>query len=610
MPSKASAPHQAAAAPRFRVALIAAPWHLHGRPSIQLGCLKAYLEKNGAGIQVANFHPYLRVAAQLGPRLYHQIAANMWLCEALFAPLLFSAKKEAAERLAKREARKESISVPAPFAVTRILEKSCSAWCEAIDWSSFDLIGFSVCFHQLLASLFLTRKIKARHPASRIVFGGSSILPGMEEPLRDLAGVDFCISGEGEGPLLTLCRELLAADGTNGETPNHGQLRTLPASTGQLADLDSLPVPDYRDYFAETAAVFGQASLAVSLPVEFSRGCWWNKCAFCNLNLQWQGYRRKSARRMHEEILTLGRRHQVLDFCFTDNCLPLRESRDFFARMTKERRDMEFFAECRQEQAASFEAFQAGGLKEVQVGVEALSTALLARMGKGGKAMDNVYAMKMAVQCGILLQGNLILQFPTSTERERDETLQNLDYVFPYTPLQSASFFLGHSSPVYCGPRNYGIRAITVHPKFAAILPDRLRRLPLLVSGYRGDLLYQRRLWQPVRQKMKIWRQYHRQRGCPAEKRPLLEYRDSGDFLLIRQEDPAGRTLYHRLTRTSRLLYLYCAAPVSLEKICRRFPALHEGEITAFLDELQRKRLVFKEDHRYLALAVRQQRDK
>ncbi|MEJ2689903.1 MAG: hypothetical protein P8130_08125 [Deltaproteobacteria bacterium] len=565
------------------MALIAAPWHLHGRPSIQLGCLKAYLEKSDSRIQVKNLHPYLHVAAKLGAPRYHKIASNMWLSEALFAPLLFPEKKESAERLAEKEARREEISSFAPHTVTRLLDQICNAWTEAIDWSSFELIGFSVCFHQLLASLSLARKIKARAPASCLVFGGSSILAGMEDSLRQLAGIDFCINGEGEVPLLDICQQILAGKivtESSGLQPENSFSKPDAAVAPccdhlQLADLDVLPVPDYADYLTEATAAFGQSSLAVTLPVEFSRGCWWNKCAFCNLNLQWQGYRRKSALRMQEEILTLSNRHQILDFSFTDNTLPLRESREFFPRIAKTQVDIKFFAELRQEQAASFD-----------------------------------FAMKNAVQYGIRLQGNIILRFPGSSEQERDETLQNLDYVFSYAPLQHATFFLGHSSPVYCNPAAYGIRAVTVHPKFASLLPDRVRRkLPLLVCGYRGDQLYQKRLWQPVQEKIDRWRQYHRQRGCTAAERPLLEYRDGGNFLLIRQEVPDGRTLHHRLTGISRALYLFCSAPVTIEKICRRFTSLPKRDLTVFLDELQRKRLVFKEVDRYLALAVRQRRD-
>ena len=537
----------------------------------------------------------------------------MWLSEALWAPLLFPEKAASAERLAQKEAAREKIRPFSPPKISDLLDETCAGWCEDIDWSAFDLIGFSLCFHQTLASLYLARRIKARYPENRIVFGGSSILAGMAGTLQRLAGVDFCISGEGELPLLGLCRRILSEKSDakrlfSDKTPEApAPPDAMPCDRRQLADLDGLPMPDYGDYFRDAGVAFGPSSPPVTLPVEFSRGCWWNKCAFCNLNLQWSGYRRKSANRMKKEISTLISRHQVLDFSFTDNCLPLRESRQFFSLPAAEGKDINFFAEVRQEQAASFESFRLGGLSEVQVGIEALSSGLLARMGKGGKTIDNIYAMKHALECGIQLQGNLILCFPGSTELERDETLRNLEFVFPYTPLQGASFFLGHSSPVHRAPKVYGIRAITVHPKFRALLPDcLLGHLPLLVCGYRGDRLEQNHLWQPVRKKIEAWQRFHRNRGCSAVERPLLEYRDGGDFLLIRQEYPDERILHHRLNGTSRTLYLFCSAPVSCKEICLQYPSLDQKKIADFLHQLQRKRLVFEEDGRYLALAVRQ----
>jgi hypothetical protein len=80
--------------------------------------------------------------------------------------------------------------------------------------------------------------------------------------------------------------------------------------------------------------------------------------------------------------------------------------------------------------------------------------------------------------------------------------------------------------------------------------------------------------------------------------------RDGGDFLIIRQRRVNTEPLHHRLTGTSRLIYLFCNHHRSLKKIRDRFPAFAEDKIVAFLKMMVAKKLMFEENDRYLSLAV------
>src|SRR4029453_4755324 len=46
---------------------------------------------------------------------------------------------------------------------------------ESIDWSRFGLIGFSVVFQQLLASIAMAKALKRRYPATPIIMGGAGL---------------------------------------------------------------------------------------------------------------------------------------------------------------------------------------------------------------------------------------------------------------------------------------------------------------------------------------------------------------------------------------------------------------------------------------------------
>jgi len=594
----------------FRLGLIAMPWALFNRPSVQLGVLKGYLTKVEPDLQVVCLHPYLGLAKSLGFELYQEISQDVWLCEGLYAGMLFPEQRGVLRTfLAKRLRQCKSAGGQN---VDRLWEKVAAHlqyWLAGQEWGKFDLVGFSVCFNQLLASLLAARQIKALHPQLPLVFGGSSCVAEMGSSLlATFPWLDYVVHGEGELPLANLCQVVAGRQTTLAPQimASTRQIKEEAFAVCQFKSLAELPTPDFADYFFELRREFSGEPFVPELPVEFSRGCWWGKCTFCNLNLQWHGYRGKSAAQMEQEVLVLSERHGCLDFSFTDNVLPGREATAFFAKMASSKKDFHFFAELRVNQRGeTLKGYRQGGLVAVQAGIESLSQGLLDRMRKGATVMENLALMKESLALGIRLDGNLITGFPGSTEVEVEETLANLEFVLPFTPLAAASFFLGHGSEVANNPGDYGIRAIVVHPYNRKLLPPQiLSGLTLLLNDYRGDRAHQRKLWQPVVKKIRAWQQFHEARRSPAHLLPLLSYRDAGNLLLIRQELPGQATLHHRLRGTSRGIYLACGNMVEFAELAHRFPKIGMEQLTTFLEELTAKRLLFAQGTRYLALAV------
>jgi ribosomal peptide maturation radical SAM protein 1 len=591
----------------FRVALISMPWSIFNRPSVQLGALKAWLDQDGA-IETSTFHPYLQVAKALGTGVYHHLAQNSWAAEALYSPLLFPEQREQASRLFHGSCKKNSQLRGLDFDRTvQLLDQSLEQWLADFDPGHFHLVGFSICFNQLLASLTAAARIKKRHSDLPIVAGGSACVGAIGASLLNtFPQLDYVISGEGEESLTQLCHCLQGKEPPE-SLPTRIIQRLRPFTEepcAGIADLNQLPTPDYTPYFQEMGELFpGQPFIPV-LPLEFSRGCWWNRCTFCNLNLQWRGYRWKQSARVAAEVKEQALRHGSLDFTFTDNALPPKEADLFFQTMAADSMDVDFFAEIRViTDAVRLSDWRRGGLSSVQVGIEALSSSLLARMQKGTTVMENIGAMKAALACGMRLDGNLITEFPGSTIEEVTETLQNLDFVLPFTPLSAAAFFLGKGSPVSEDPKAFGISAVIQHPKSRGLFPEAiLTNLDLLINGYRGNKKGQRRSWQPVNRKIAQWQDFHAQRENSAI--PALSYRDGGTFLIIRQEQLRGPCLHHRLRGTSRQIYLFCETIRTLDELVRQFPTIPSRTMEEFLVDLTQKRILFREGDRLLALAI------
>ncbi len=587
----------------FHVGLVSMPWPAFNRSSIQLGCLGAYLRENK--VQTTLFHPYLQVAKLLGGETYQWIATEVWLCEALYSAILYPEQYEAVKVLALKQvplARKSSFDFDT---LVCSLHDHMEEWVDSFDFSALSLLGFSVCLNQLLATLCAVKYVRHKHPTLPIVLGGSSTHPQAAEALVDLCGVTYVIWGEGEQALLGLCDYLQQKE----SLPDKVYCKSGWGSREiqQLPDLSALPVPDYSDYMTEGSHVFPKGFTPV-FPLEFSRGCWWGKCVFCNLNLQWHGYRFKKFAHVQHEIMQMNQRYQAIDFTFTDNALPVRESRDFFSWASGIQHDFRFFAEIRGSQRGdALRNMRCGGLTRVQVGIESLSSSLLERLNKGMTVIENLAMMRDGVEYGVEIKGNLIIDFPSSTEDEMIQTLENLDFVLPFAPLSTASFFLGLQSYVDGHPREFGILRKMNHPNNRTLFPaDVLKKFPQIIRSYQGDRMVQKKRWAQVTRKVAKWQKFHDERGKDLFVHPPLSYRDGGNFIQIRQERILGKPLHHKLKGMSRSLYLYMRPIRTFADICA-FCSLSPSVLQTFLDDLVAKKIVFTEDDRYLALAVRSQ---
>lgn len=614
-------------AKRFKgVVLVSAPFPLYNRPSIQLGTLKAFLNAHLPDVYVAAHHMYLEVAQHIGYPIYQALSERMWLAETVCAALLFPNHFARVKKLYVRKAKGKKALKGLEFERLVSKVKTVSeAFMRRVRWDDFNLAGFSICLCQMTATLYLIRRIKERFPKLTIVGGGSTFSGLASKQLFSaFPEIDYWINGEGERPLTQLTRYLIDNPSDHGFPKISGVIHRHNAQNGafnrffQLTDLDTLPLPDYDDYFKRLKSFIPEKRFFPTLPVEFSRGCWWHRksetgnddgCVFCNLNLQWEGYRSKRPERAVAEIDNLTSRYEVLDVALMDNLIPARRSGAVFERLSKKTKDFKLFCEIRPNTSRQLlRRMKNAGVGEVQVGIEALSTPLLKKLNKGVTAIQNLEIMKHCEALGIVNDSNLILCFPGSEEKDVTETLRVLDYSLSYRPLRAVNFWLGQGSPMIKTASTYGIRAVFNHTNYGLLFPPEIaRNVPLMVQTYRGDLSLQKRRWQPVKQKLKVWKMTYYKLRKNADGGPILSYQDGRDFMIIRQQQLNGPTLKHRLSGDSRAIYLFCEQHRSLKAILDRFGHVSEKKISSFLKMMIDKRLMFREKNRFLSLAIRVQ---
>jgi hypothetical protein len=230
---------------------------------------------------------------------------------------------------------------------------------------------------------------------------------------------------------------------------------------------------------------------------------------------------------------------------------------------------------------------------------------LLKKLNKGTTAIQNLEVMKHCEGLGIANVSNLILHFPGSDHQDVEETLRNLEFALPFRPLRFVHFWLGLGSPVWQDPQAFGLKAVFNHPNYAAIFPpDIFRSMRFMIQAYRGDLGHQRKLWQPVKKKVRAWKKSYAELHKGPSRTPILSFRDGRDFLIIRQKRFEAEPLTHRLVGTSRAIYLFCQRHRSLKSILGHFPGVPEDRIVPFLSMMVDKKLMFEENGEYLSLAV------
>ncbi|MCC6619630.1 MAG: RiPP maturation radical SAM C-methyltransferase [Deltaproteobacteria bacterium] len=342
---------------------------------------------------------------------------------------------------------------------------------------------------QLPAALAIARGLRRARPDARIAFGGPACFGDVGVALVEaFPELDAVALGEGEATVVPLVRAL-RGELALAEVPGIAFLATdgrvaRTASAPLVADLDALPVPDYRGFLAAHAAG-AWSDLAPKLFFETSRGCWWGEaaglCTFCGLNAEGLAFRRKSPERATSEILTLWRDHPtVRRLQATDNILDPRYFKTALPRLAAAQaalatsdRPLRIFFELRASATRDqLVTLRAAGVDLVQPGIESLSDGVLALMNKGQTALGQVQHIKHAYEAGVDLAYNLIVKNPGERAADYDAMTALVPALVHLPPPSNVTpMWLERWSPYHADPGRFGITAVRPKPWYGELLP-------------------------------------------------------------------------------------------------------------------------------------------
>ena len=329
--------------------------------------------------------------------------------------------------------------------------------------TDLNLVGFSLSVDQLYASLFAYFYLKKNYPKYKMlfVFGGGTVFYSRVLKLFKKIGVDgYVIAGEGELKLKKMLETCLT-----GNIEKLSELEDLciydlkllddkkiekvhPTVDSQLPSIEQLPVPDYSEYFNVIKAYSSDQVVSCFLKrqiivlLEGSRGCFYNKCSFCGLNMSWCKYRKKAPATTYKTVIDVFHKYQPNQIQFTDNATdPWLE--EFCDLAIKDNllvpSTFEMRATCKKD---FFIKLSLIGCINVLIGVEALSDTLLKKMNKGTTVMDNLRALKYVKELNVGVISNLIIDYPGSTMAEIKETKKVLELTSHFWRLAPAEYVL------------------------------------------------------------------------------------------------------------------------------------------------------------------------
>jgi ribosomal peptide maturation radical SAM protein 1 len=499
------------------VVLACLPWAASTRPSLGLGLLVAAARDRGFPCRAEYLN--LDFAAAFGPEAYDLMASHddlFALGEHLFAVDLFGRSALRSDRFLNRFLGRLTdggdvarlLSPERIYAAReQLVPDALDRYTERILGHAPEVVGLTCVFNQVLPSLALARRLKRANPGLRILLGGSCVHGKMGETYARWFPqlVDHVFTGEADRSFPALL-EALAAGIEPAAIPGVTAGGGLAAPGELVRDLDALPIPDYRDYFAMKEEQGRKLPERFDLVFESSRGCWWGQrshCTFCGLNNEGMTYRMKSPDRVIAELTALSERHRCLDFEAADNILPQAAYRTLLPRLAESGTDFRFLYEIK----ANIGRDEAGtlaraGVRWVQPGVESFSDHVLQLMRKGSTGAQNIQLLKWLQEAGVTPYYNILVGFPGETEADYEEMLALLPALFHLTPPvrgRSAIVSVHRFAPFFNQPADWGIAGVRPAWYYKHLIPP--RRAPAADFAFFFDRTIPRdapvRRWKP-----------------------------------------------------------------------------------------------------------------
>ncbi|MEW8290624.1 MAG: radical SAM protein [Candidatus Thiodiazotropha endolucinida] len=353
--------------------------------------------------------------------------------------------------------------------------------------------GFTVPFlSQLEHMLLLGWKLKQR--GIKVVIGGPIAAKFVKyarriTDLRELSfAIDLIVTGEGETLIVDLARRLKAGETTDGLANLISTHDPKFPSAIHFENIDRLPAPDFSiwDYSLYASPKPG----ALYSP---TRGCYWNKCAFCDYGLAVDGptspWRTRSPEHVVEDLRAAS--PHVKRFFFAVDVLSPSYALKLSRAIIEHQLDLLWMADFRLENTfdeRNVPIFCEAGCLGAAFGMESADQAILDHIDKGTDSDRLSKIVNAFADAGVPVQLMGFTGFPGETAEQARTTFSKAKELLDKAATAAiGKYGLSKGSFVAKNPDSYGVEILSDGPDCPSIHWDIKWRHKEMIDVYPQD---------------------------------------------------------------------------------------------------------------------------
>ena len=325
-------------------------------------------------------------------------------------------------------------------------------------------------YTQLLSAVTLYKLIKQRIDAP-VLLGGNIVTKLSRRLCRhpEIFGswCDYLCFGDGEK---SIADQVLFLQGrrTAAETPGlaraeNGKVEVTPYALSTELSSHVPPCFDQTDFSA-----YYSPETVVAL--QLSKGCYWGKCAFCDVSYSRAAYAIKPPETAVREIEHLRDTYGVRHFLICDDSVSPAYHRVFSRLLIERNCEVSFFSMARLETGFTpdlLAQMYRAGCRVIFWGYEAESPRVMAAVNKGIDCAERLNILRRAHDAGIWNHVSFMIGFPGET---RTEALATVETVFANLDIIDSCFLTKFSfkanARISLAPADYGITSFTPAGEF------------------------------------------------------------------------------------------------------------------------------------------------
>lgn len=362
---------------------------------------------------------------------------------------------------------------------------------EAIERHRPDIVLVSVPFPgSVYAAFRIGQCIESAYPKVAVLLGGGFVnteLRELSDP-RVFDYFDYVTLDDGERPLLALFEYLSGersrdqlvrtflrtepADDASGTVlyVNHVE-PDIPFAEVGTPTWDGLPIDQYLSTLDMLNPMHRLWSDGRWNKLTIAHGCYWKKCSFCDVTLDYIGrYDDVAASTLVDRIEAIVQETGQTGFHFVDEAAPPKALKAMAEELLRRNVPISWWGNIRFEKSFTSDLcdlLSESGCIAISGGLEVASDRLLKLMKKGVSVAQVARVTKAFSDAGVLVHAYLMYGFPTQTVQDTVDALEYVRQLFEEDCIQSGFFHrftCTVHSPVGKNPDEYGVKLVPLPP--------------------------------------------------------------------------------------------------------------------------------------------------